>query len=76
MLKDEAEYRSVSREVSGLNMADEDIRTCISLMEQKGAKGSTASVLCLILSVRAEGLLITSRYLPLSSSSSYGADHG
>lgn len=40
LLKDEAEYRSVLRDEFGLNMSDEEIRTCISVMERKGAKGA------------------------------------
>jgi N-hydroxyarylamine O-acetyltransferase len=39
-LRDEAEYRSVLKDEFGLNMSDEDIRTCISVTEQKGAKGA------------------------------------
>ena len=39
-LKDEAEYRSVLRDEFGLNMSDQDIRACISVMQQKGAKGA------------------------------------
>ena len=60
MLKDEVQYRSVLREELSLNMSDEDIRTFISVMEQKGQKEHR----------------IPGPYLPLSSSSSYGADHG
>jgi N-hydroxyarylamine O-acetyltransferase len=40
LLKDEAEYRSVLRDEFGLNMSDDEIRTCISVMERKGAKGA------------------------------------
>jgi N-hydroxyarylamine O-acetyltransferase len=40
LLKDEADYRSVLRESFGLNMSDDEIRTCISVMELKGAKGA------------------------------------
>jgi len=39
-LKDEAEYRSVLRDEFGLNMSDEDIQACISVMEQRGAKAT------------------------------------
>jgi len=39
-LKDEAEYRSVLRDEFGLNMSDEDIQACISVMEQRGAKAA------------------------------------
>jgi N-hydroxyarylamine O-acetyltransferase len=39
-LADEAEFRSVLKNEFGLNMSDEDIRTCISVMEKKGAKGA------------------------------------
>ena len=40
MLKDELEYRSVLRDEFGLNMSDHEICTCISVMEQRGAKGA------------------------------------
>ena len=40
LLKDEAEYRSVLRDEFGLNMSDDEIRTCISVMERKGEKGA------------------------------------
>src|SRR5215471_15304184 len=39
-LTDEAEFRSVLRDEFGLNMSNEDISTCISVMEKKGAKGA------------------------------------
>jgi N-hydroxyarylamine O-acetyltransferase len=38
-LKDETEFRSVLKNEFGLNMSDEDIGTCMSVMEQKGEKG-------------------------------------
>jgi len=40
LLTDEAEFRSVLKNEFGLNMPDDDIRTCISVMEKKGAKGA------------------------------------
>ena len=40
LLKDEAEFRSVLRNEFGLNISDGEIRTCISVMERKGAKGA------------------------------------
>ena len=40
LLKDEAEYRTVLRDEFGLNMADDEIRACIAVMERKGAKGA------------------------------------
>jgi N-hydroxyarylamine O-acetyltransferase len=40
LLKDEAEFRSVLRGEFGLNMSDDEIRTCISVMERKGEKGA------------------------------------
>ncbi len=40
LLEDETEYRSVLREEFGLNMSDEEIRTCIEVMERKGEKGA------------------------------------
>ena len=40
LLKDEAEYRSVLRDEFGLNMSDEEILACISIMERKGSKGA------------------------------------
>ena len=39
-LQDEAEFRIVLREEFGLNMTDEEIRTCIDVMERKGEKGA------------------------------------
>ena len=39
-LTDEAEFRSVLKNEFGLNMSDEDIGRCISVMQQKGAKGA------------------------------------
>ncbi len=39
-LNDEAEFRVVLREEFGLNMTDEEIRTCIDVMERKGEKGA------------------------------------
>src|SRR6476661_2184209 len=38
-LGDEAEFRSVLRDEFGLRMTDEEIRTCIDVMERKGEKG-------------------------------------
>lgn len=40
LLKDEAEFRSVLRGDFGLNMSDDEIRTCISVMGRKGEKGA------------------------------------
>jgi N-hydroxyarylamine O-acetyltransferase len=40
MLEDEAEYRSVLRDEFGLNMSDDEIRTCISVMKRRGEKGA------------------------------------
>ena len=40
LLKDEAEFRSALRDEFGLNMSDDEIRTCISVMERKGQKGA------------------------------------
>jgi N-hydroxyarylamine O-acetyltransferase len=40
ILKDEAEFGSVLRDEFGLNMSDDEIRACISVMERKGAKGA------------------------------------
>jgi len=40
LLKDEAEFKSVLRDEFGLNMSDDEIRTCISVMERKGEKGA------------------------------------
>jgi len=39
-LRDEDEFRQVLREEFGLNMSDDDIRTCIEVMQQKGEKGA------------------------------------
>ena len=39
-LSDEVEFRSVLRDEFGLNMTDEDIRTCIDVMRRKGEKGA------------------------------------
>lgn len=39
-LKDEAEFRSVLRGEFGLNMTDEEIRTCIKVTQHKGEKGA------------------------------------
>jgi N-hydroxyarylamine O-acetyltransferase len=39
-LQSEDEYRSVLRNEFDLNMSDEEIRTCIEVMERKGAKGA------------------------------------
>jgi N-hydroxyarylamine O-acetyltransferase len=39
ILKEEAEFRTVLRDEFGLNMSDDEIRTCISVMERKGEKG-------------------------------------
>jgi N-hydroxyarylamine O-acetyltransferase len=39
-LKNEAEFRSVFRDEFGLNMSDDEVRTCISVMERKGEKGA------------------------------------
>jgi N-hydroxyarylamine O-acetyltransferase len=38
-LHDEADFRSVLREEFSLNMSDEEIRTCIDVMESRGEKG-------------------------------------
>jgi arylamine N-acetyltransferase len=46
-LEHEAEFRTVLREEFGLNMTDDEIRTCIEIMERKGEKGDSASFLCL-----------------------------
>ncbi|MBR0811374.1 arylamine N-acetyltransferase [Bradyrhizobium diazoefficiens] len=37
---DEAEFQTVLRDQFGLNMSDEEIRTCIDVMERKGEKGA------------------------------------
>jgi arylamine N-acetyltransferase len=39
-LRDEAEFRSVLREEFGLRMSEEEIRTCIDVMQRKGDKGA------------------------------------
>lgn len=39
-LRDEAEFRSVLRGEFRLNMTDDEIRTCIDVMERKGEKGA------------------------------------
>ncbi len=39
-LTNEAEFRTVLRDDFGLNMSDDDIRTCIAVMEAKGEKGA------------------------------------
>jgi N-hydroxyarylamine O-acetyltransferase len=39
-LNDEAEFRSALRDEFGLNMTDDEIRTCIDVMERKGEKGA------------------------------------
>jgi N-hydroxyarylamine O-acetyltransferase len=39
-LQDGAEFRSVLRDDFGLNMSDNEIQTCISVMERKGEKGA------------------------------------
>ena len=39
-LKDKAEFKSVLRGEFGLNMTDEEIGTCIDVMERKGEKGA------------------------------------
>jgi N-hydroxyarylamine O-acetyltransferase len=38
-LESETEFRSVLRDEFGLNMSDDEIRTCIDIMESKGEKG-------------------------------------
>ena len=40
LLNDEAEFRSVLRHEFGLNMTDEEIHTCIDVMERRGEKGA------------------------------------
>jgi N-hydroxyarylamine O-acetyltransferase len=40
LLKDEVEFRSVLRDEFGLNLSDDEVRTCISVMERKGVKGA------------------------------------
>jgi N-hydroxyarylamine O-acetyltransferase len=39
ILKDESEFQSALRDEFGLNMSDEEIRACVSVMERKGEKG-------------------------------------
>jgi N-hydroxyarylamine O-acetyltransferase len=39
-LSSEAEFRSVLRDEFGLRMTDEEVRTCIDVMERKGEKGA------------------------------------
>ena len=39
-LADEAEFGAVLRNEFGLDMTDEEIRTCIDIMERKGQKGA------------------------------------
>ena len=39
-LVDEAEFKNVLRDEFGLNMTDDEIRTCIDIMERKGEKGA------------------------------------
>ena len=39
-LKDEAEFRSVLRDELGLRMTDEELRTCIDVMQRRGDKGA------------------------------------
>jgi N-hydroxyarylamine O-acetyltransferase len=39
-LEDEAQFRTVLRDEFGLNMTDDEIRTCIDVMERKGEKGA------------------------------------
>ena len=39
-LSEEAEFTSVLRDEFGLNMTDEEIRTCIDVMKRKGEKGA------------------------------------
>jgi N-hydroxyarylamine O-acetyltransferase len=40
ILRSEDEYRGVLRGEFGLKMSDDEIRTCIAVMERKGAKGA------------------------------------
>lgn len=40
LLKSEAEFKSVLREEFGLRMTDEEVRTCIDVMQRKGEKGA------------------------------------
>jgi N-hydroxyarylamine O-acetyltransferase len=39
-LNDEAEFRSLLRDEFGLNMTDDEIRTCFDVMERKGEKSA------------------------------------
>jgi N-hydroxyarylamine O-acetyltransferase len=39
-LQDDVEFASVLRDEFGLNMSDEEIRTCIDVMDRKGEKGA------------------------------------
>lgn len=39
-LNDEAEFRAVLRDEFGLNMTDDEIRTCMDIMEREGEKGA------------------------------------
>jgi N-hydroxyarylamine O-acetyltransferase len=39
-LESETDFRAVLRDEFGLNMTDEEIRTCIDVMERKGEKGA------------------------------------
>lgn len=39
-LNDQAEFGAVLRDEFGLNMTDDEIRTCIDVMERKGEKGA------------------------------------
>jgi N-hydroxyarylamine O-acetyltransferase len=40
ILKDEADFISVLRDEFGLNISDDEVRTCISVMQRKGQKGA------------------------------------
>jgi arylamine N-acetyltransferase len=39
-LKNEAEFVTVLRDEFGLSLTDDEIRTCIDVMERKGEKGA------------------------------------
>jgi N-hydroxyarylamine O-acetyltransferase len=39
-LTDEVEFRSVLRDEFDLNMSDDQIQTCISVIEKRGEKGA------------------------------------
>lgn len=39
-VQDEVEFRSVLRDEFGLQMTDDEIRTCIDVMERKGERGA------------------------------------